>query len=121
MIKTEREIPLNESHYERLPMTTYLQTVRTKALPGREAEYREWYLDTHIPQMLSLDGFVSANLHRLVTAAADPAEFLCIYVIETSDLAATQNAMMTAGASVAPSPAMGLPATVVEVFQGVNA
>jgi hypothetical protein len=102
-------------------MTTYIQTVRTRALAGREAEYRDWYVNTHIPQMLSLDGFVSANLHRMVTAGTAPAEFLCIYTIETTDLAATQSAMMAAGASVAPSPAMDLPATLVEVFQGSNA
>lgn len=102
-------------------MTTYIQTVRTRALAGREAEYRDWYVNTHIPQMLSLDGFVSANLHRMVTADTAPAEFLCIYTIETTDLAATQSAMMAAGASVAPSPAMDLPATLVEVFQGSNA
>jgi hypothetical protein len=102
-------------------MTTYIQTVRSRALAGREAEYRDWYVNTHIPQMLSLDGFVSANLHRMVTADTTPAEFLCIYKIETTDLAATQSAMMAAGASDAPSPAMDLPATVVEVFQGANA
>jgi hypothetical protein len=102
-------------------MTAYIQTVRTRALAGREAEYRDWYVNTHIPQMLSLDGFVSANLHRMVTADTAPAEFLCIYTIETTDLAATQSAMMAAGASVAPSPAMDLPATLVEVFQGSNA
>jgi hypothetical protein len=102
-------------------MTTYIQTVRTRALAGREAEYRDWYVNTHIPQMLSLDGFVSAKLHRMVTADTAPAEFLCIYTIETTDLAATQSAMMAAGASVAPSPAMDLPATLVEVFQGSNA
>lgn len=102
-------------------MTTYIQTVRTRALAGREAEYRAWYLDTHIPQMLSLEGFISADLHRMVTAEAEPAEFLCIYVIRTTDLAATQSAMWASGATVAPSPAMDLPATVVEVFQQVNA
>jgi hypothetical protein len=102
-------------------MTTYLQTVRTKALPGREAEYRKWYLTTHIPDMLALDGFISARLHRMLTAEGEPAEFLCLYEIETTDLAATQAAMMAAGASVVPSPAMDLPATRVEVFAGVNA
>jgi len=102
-------------------MTTYIQTVRTRALAGREAEYRDWYVNTHIPQMLSLDGFVSATLHRQVTADTDPAEFLCIYAIETTDLAATQDAMLAAGASVTPSPAMDLPATVVEVFVGASA
>jgi hypothetical protein len=102
-------------------MTRYIQTVRSRALPGREAEYRDWYVSTHIPAMLSVEGFASAEFHRLVAATGTPAEFLCIYQIETSDLQATQAAMMAAGATMAPSPAMDVPATRVEVFAGDNA
>jgi len=98
-------------------MTSYIQTVRSKALAGREAEYREWYLGTHIPDLLSLDGFVSADLHRMVTAEGAPAEFLCIYVLETNDLPALQATMMAAGATTVPSPAMDLPETRVEFFE----
>lgn len=88
---------------------------------GREAEYQEWYLAVHIPELLSLPGFVSANLHRMVAPEGAPAEFLCVYTIETSDIAAVQAAMVTAGASTVPSPAMDLAATRVELFEGALA
>ena len=104
-----------------LPITTYIQTVRSRALDGREVEYRDWYLTTHIPDLLSLPGFVSAELHQMVAPAGAVAEFLCIYRIETTDLPAVQEAMAKAGASTVPSPAMDLPATRVEVFGQVVA
>ena len=95
--------------------------MRSRALDGREVEYRDWYLTTHIPELLSLPGFVSAELHQMVAPAGTVAEFLCIYTIETTDLPAVQAAMATAGASIVPSPAMDLPATRVEVFERVIA
>jgi hypothetical protein len=99
------------------PITTYIQTVHSRALDGREAEYREWYLTTHIPELLSLPGFVSADLHRMIAPAGAPAQFLCIYTIETSDFSAVQAAMVAAGASTVPSPAMDVAATRVEFFE----
>jgi len=103
------------------PIATYIQTVRSRALDGQEAEYLDWYLTTHIPELLSLPGFVSADMHRMITPEGAPAEFLCVYTIETSDLAAVQAAMVAASASTVPSPAMDLPATRVEVFERVVA
>jgi len=102
-------------------MTTYIQTVHSKALAGREAEYQEWYLTIHIPELLSLPGFVSADLHRMIAPVGAPAEFLCIYRIETADIAAMQATMVAAGASTAPSPAMDLFSTRVELFEGALA
>ena len=99
----------------------YIQTVRSRALGGREAEYRDWYLTTHIPELLAVPGFVAADLHRMIAPEGSPAEFLCIYTIETSNLPAVQAAMVAIGASTAPSPAMDLPATRVEVFERVVA
>ena len=103
------------------PIITYIQTVRSRALDGREAEYLDWYLTTHIPELLSLPGFVSAAMHRMVAPEGTATEFLCVYTIETSNLPAVQAAMLAAGASTVPSPAMDLTATRVEVFERVDA
>jgi hypothetical protein len=102
-------------------MTTYIQTVHSEALDGHEAEFREWYLTIHIPELLSLPGFVSANLHRTIAPGAASAGFLCIYTIETSDIAAVQAAMSAAGGSMVPSSAMDLAATRVELFERIVA
>jgi hypothetical protein len=35
--------------------------VFTDAVAGREAEYNEWYEHTHLPELLTLPGFVAAQ------------------------------------------------------------
>ena len=102
-------------------MTEYIQTVRSRALPGREAEYREWYLTTHLPAVLRIDGFVSGELLRLVAESDQPAEFLCVYRLETDDLATTQATTLAAGALMSPSQAMDRSATQVDVFERIAA
>ena len=41
-------------------MTT-IMLVFTDAVPGREAEYNEWSEHTHLPELLTLPGFVAAQ------------------------------------------------------------
>jgi hypothetical protein len=103
------------------PVLTYIQAVRSRAPDGREAEYQGWYLTTQIPELLSLPGFVSADLHRTITSEGAPSEFLCVYIIETSDFPAVQAAMVALDGSIVPSPAMDVSATCVEVFERVLA
>lgn len=53
---------------------------------GREAEFNEWYDKVHIPDVLSIPGFVSATRYQLV---GEPQEgqgrYLALYEIEASD------------------------------------
>ena len=53
--------------------------------------YHEWYDDVHIPELLSLDGFVSARRY----AGEDGTSFLATYEIDT-DIATAKAAMDTA-------------------------
>jgi hypothetical protein len=66
----------------------YLLIVRTRPLPGREAEYHAWYDGTHLAEVLGLPGFVAAR--RFVPRAVPPAaetdgRFLAVFTIETDD------------------------------------
>ena len=64
--------------------------VLTEPLPGREAEYVEWYDSLHIAQSLQTEGFVSGRRYRLVPGAGpDDAEWtqhMVIYELEGDDL-----------------------------------
>ncbi|WP_028721412.1 DUF4286 family protein [Patulibacter americanus] len=100
-------------------MTRYIHTVRTRALPGRDAEFHEWYVTVHIPAVLAVDGFASADLYRPVGEGA-PEEYLCVYGIETDDLPATQAVLRAASAGMVVSDAMDAPATRVEVLERVG-
>ena len=59
--------------------------------PEREQDYHTWYNEVHIPELVALDGFVSARRFR--PADAD-APYLALYEIEGDDLQAILDNMV---------------------------
>jgi hypothetical protein len=73
-------------------MTKYTFVVMTNATTGRDDEFNEWYNNQHIPDVLNVPGFVSAQRFRLsgTQLGGDtnkPYKYLALYEIETDDLA----------------------------------
>jgi hypothetical protein len=70
-------------------MSRHQLVVLTKALPGREAEFEDWYDTQHVPDVLRVPGVVSARrLHvQQVTAPTEAPAWLslAIYEIEGDD------------------------------------
>lgn len=60
------------------------------AVPGREAEFEEWYDGTHIPEILALPPFVAARRYRVdpETAREGAHRFFTVYEVEGSAEAA---------------------------------
>ena len=56
---------------------------------AREDEWNEWYDEVHVPDVLAMDGFVSATRWRLVTPAPYGANYLALYDVH-GDLAPAQ-------------------------------
>lgn len=79
-------------------MPRFKMIAHTKPMPGREAEFNEWYQNTHLPDICSIPGVVGAQ--RYVEAAAmmgaDDRKYLAIYDIETDDIDAVHNAIIQA-------------------------
>jgi hypothetical protein len=71
-------------------MPRYKLVVLTSPLEGREAEYHDWYQNTHLHQVVALDGFTSAQRYKLTAALAEHETFpfLAIYEVETDDIEA---------------------------------
>ena len=68
---------------------TNLMVVLTNAVAGRDDELNEWYDNEHIPQVLALPGFVSAQRFRLGDGQVGPElspqghhRYLALYEIE---------------------------------------
>jgi hypothetical protein len=59
----------------------YVETM--PASPDREAEYHKWYNDTHLAQILSVDGIVSA---RRFAPTDGSGPFIAIYELDCDDL-----------------------------------
>jgi hypothetical protein len=72
----------------------YVETM--PASPDREAEYHKWYNDTHLAQILSVEGIVSAR--RFAPNAGD-GPFIAIYELDCDDLDAAVRRLGELGAS----------------------
>lgn len=73
----------------------------TRPLPGREAEYNDWYQNTHIPELVNTLKMKGAQRFKLVAKmmGASEAEYLAIYDIECDDPADFMHQMGEASAS----------------------
>jgi hypothetical protein len=71
-------------------MPRYKLVVMTGPQEGREAEYHDWYQNSHLQQVMELPGFLSGQRYRLSTALAEHETypFLAIYDVETDDIEA---------------------------------
>lgn len=76
-------------------MPKYTYVVLTNPVEGMEAEFDDWYTNTHVHDALRVPGFVSAQRFRLAPAqrSETPYGYLAIYELETDDLQASVDAL----------------------------
>lgn len=71
--------------------------VLTEPEPGREDEYNDWYNNRHIPDVLTVPGFVAAqrfllsNVQRSPAAAEGALRYAAVYEIEGDVKQAVEN------------------------------
>ena len=65
-------------------MTNYKLVVFSEPTEGQEAEYNRWYNEVHLPEVVSVPGFVSAQRFKLHTTMNGqlPHTYLSIYEID---------------------------------------
>ena len=87
---------------------------------GRDDEFRAWYWDTHVQEVLQLPGFLSARRLRLAEdpGGAAPFRYATIYEVEGSAVDA-RNLMFTGGLGMSDS--MDLSAMIVAPYAEPNA
>ncbi|HXZ68924.1 MAG TPA: hypothetical protein VEH07_10070 [Alphaproteobacteria bacterium] len=67
-------------------MKRYKLIVMSNAKPGRDDEFNRWYDMQHIPDLMKVPGFKSADRFR-IAASKSSWQYLAIYEIETDDMA----------------------------------
>jgi hypothetical protein len=67
----------------------------TTPLPGKEAEFHDWYQNAHLPEIISIPGFQGAQRFQLVAKlmGSDANQYLAIYDAETDNPGALMAAM----------------------------
>jgi hypothetical protein len=96
-------------------MAKYTFVVMTNPTAGKEAEFNEWYNTHHIPDVLNVPGFVSAQRFRLADAqfggeASKTHKYLALYEIETDDIAGVLKELRARGGTpeIVPSDAIDM-------------
>lgn len=81
-------------------MARYILVVHSNASVGQDDEYNKWYEDIHLPEVLAIEGFVSAQRFRLngnPPRGTATHQYLAIYEMDTNDphgaMAALQKAV----------------------------
>jgi hypothetical protein len=72
----------------------YLQTMPVS--PDHEADYHEWYNDTHLAEICSVDGIVSA---RRFAPTDGEGPFIAVYELDSDDLDGVVQKLGELGAS----------------------
>lgn len=67
--------------------------VESRPSPQDAVAFHQWYDQTHLPEMLAVDGFVAA---RRFAPLGDDDPFVAIYEIEADDLRAAQASLTEA-------------------------
>jgi len=87
-------------------VSTHRLIVYTDPIPGREAEYNEWYDEVHLKEVLSVEGFVGAQRFALADAQiagmadAAPCRYLAIYEIEAESAKDALDKLQAASATM---------------------
>ena len=107
-------------------MAKHTFIVLSNPVESKESEYNDWYNRQHIPDVLNVPGFVSAQRFRLADTQMSrdgnrAHKYLAIYEIETDDLAGTlQELRARAGtAEIVPSDAIDMKNVATYVFTPV--
>ncbi|ORJ55547.1 DUF4286 family protein [Mycobacterium simiae] len=83
--------------------------------PERDQEYNTWYDEVHLPELVALDGFVSARRLRPVNGDGP---YVAIYEIEGDDLQAVLHNMIANAGRLTMSDALQLdPAPIPRLLQ----
>ena len=71
-------------------MTT-LYMVKSNPVAGKEAEFNRWYSEVHLPEVLQIEGFQSAQRLFLTPLQMQPQShsYLAIYTIDSNNIDGT--------------------------------
>jgi len=78
-------------------MARYRMVVMSNPVPGREDEFERWYQEVHLPELVALDGFVSAQRYsrEMILGSAQSWPHMAIYEIESDDIEAAIGGLVT--------------------------
>ena len=84
-----------EAHVvEKVAMKNCVLMVLTRPVAGREAEYNDWYTNTHLADVLKVPGFKSAQRFTLAKAGDADWDYLAIYEYKSEEPERTMEVLL---------------------------
>ena len=103
-------------------MKTYY-TVYSNPMPGKEAEFNDWYTNVHLAEVLKIDGFLSAQRFQLAELQVindQPYRYMAMYEIENDNIEQTVQNMMAAAGGLQMTDAMDTSKVHIAIVQSVT-
>ncbi len=101
-------------------MARYMFQFISAAVPGEDDAYNRWYEDVHIPEVLSLPGYLSCQRYLVIDSAASRTRYLAAYEVECDDPLATMEKLVQTAKTMVMSPAMDAASTSAAILKLVG-
>jgi antibiotic biosynthesis monooxygenase (ABM) superfamily enzyme len=90
--------------------------VTSNAKAGKDEEFRHWYKEVHIPELLEVPGFVKGTRYYNDNQEV-AAPYLTIYEIDSDDIQATTSAMREHSKSITQSEAIDEKSVSLQIYR----
>ncbi len=79
-------------------MPKFLMIAQCAPIEGCEQAFNDWYQHTHLPDVVAIDGFVSAQRYQVGVhvSGSEPLPYLTVYEIEAESAEAARQALVDA-------------------------
>jgi len=76
----------------------YLMIAQSAPLEGCEQAFNDWYQNTHLPDVVAIDGFIRAQRYQVGAhiSGTEPLPYLTIYEIEAESAGAARQSLIDA-------------------------
>lgn len=100
-------------------MAKYVMVVQSKALPGKDDEFNDWYDTTHINEICAIPGVQSCRRFDFAMSmmGGDGQPYLAIYEIETDDFQGLVAEFGKRAGEMSQSDALDAPASVLWFYK----
>lgn len=92
-------------------------------LKGKEAEFNDWYNNTHLQEVVAVEGFISAQRYELTQAQQMPDQdykYLALYELEDENVAATIENLLAASGTMDMGDSADLASAKVSIFTSIT-
>jgi len=79
-------------------MPRFLMIAQSTPLEGRDQAFNDWYQNTHLPDVLAIEGFIRAQRYQVGAhiSGTEPQPYLTIYEIEAESAEAARQSLIDA-------------------------